>query len=129
MCCCVQFSITLHFKQNSRKMRFFIGPFFRKSINGKGAYFASSADIAHGFSILGAHEPENTTHKLDAPQGVYTMLLCRLVTGKRQLGTEHMVKPDANHDSARNGSGTYMVIFESDCILPIAIIEYTIDRN
>ena len=109
--------------------KIFYWTFSSGSLYGKGAYFASSADIAHGFSILGAHEPENAAHKLDAPQGVYTMLLCRLVTGKRQLGTMHMVKPDANHDSARNGSGTYMVIFESDCILPIAIIEYTIDRN
>ena len=57
------------------------------------------------------------------------MLLCKLVTGKSQLGTEHITMPGPGYDSARNGDGSYMVIFESDCILPIAIIEYTVERN
>lgn len=95
-------------------------------------YFGNSADIAHGYAIpkSGAHEPEGTraNPKRD-PQGILTILLCKIVTGKRGLGAKHHDGPVGDYDSAKNGDGSYYVIFRQDAILPLAIIEYTIDKN
>lgn len=74
-------------------------------------------------------------------QGVtHTMLLCKIIIGKQQLGRGPMTKPDDGFDSARNGAesktpgsngieGTYFIVFNPEHILPIAIIEYTISRK
>ena len=47
---------------------------------GKGAYFATTADIAHQFG-----KPDS--------DGCHHMLLAKLVVGKNYLGTEHLNKP------------------------------------
>ena len=83
---------------------------------GKGAYFASTADLSHPYAVNGA-----------ASGTEYTMLLCRLVTGESHLGASHLTAPWYGFDSARNDDGSYMVIFDGDAILPYAIIKYTVE--
>lgn len=101
------------------------------SLYGKGIYFGESADIAHGYAIpkSGAHVPDGARGNSSRdPSVVLTILLCKIVSGKRQLGTEHQDRPTGDYDSTRNGDGSYYVIFRQDAILPLAIIEYTIRR-
>lgn len=97
---------------------------------GKGAYFATTADLSHPYAVRnpGAHVPDGSQTTALAASNVFTMLLCKIITGKQQLGRSSMEQPDAGYDSARNGDGSYMVIFNRDHILPIAIVEYTIQR-
>ena len=78
---------------------------------GKGAYFATTADASHGYG-----PPDSN--------GIYTMLLSKLITGKSHLGSEHLVGPWKGYDSTRNGDGSYMFIYDMYRILPLAIIEY-----
>lgn len=103
---------------------------------GKGAYFGKDAHTAHKFAILdpgdGAHIPRGTLGRLPGERitkakTTYTILLCKLITGKQHLGSEHLTQPFTGHDSARNGDGSYLIIFNADYILPVAIVEYTID--
>lgn len=97
---------------------------------GKGAYFATTADDSHVYAVPAIkHVPEGLKDTIKDPNGTFTMLLCKIVTGKSKLGREPMTKPDNGYDSAKNGDGSYMVIFNVDAILPIAIIEYTIQRK
>ena len=80
-----------------------------------------------------------TPLQLETRKKTHTMLLCKIIVGKQQLGKKWLTKPADGFDSARNGSdpgapndgiqGTYFLIFNADHILPIAIIEYTINRR
>ena len=80
---------------------------------GNGVYFGNTADIAHVYAPPGSDR-------------LHTMLLCKLVTGRSHLGAEHLDEPWTGYDSCRNADKTYMVIFDVDCILPIALIKYTL---
>lgn len=75
------------------------------------------------------HVPDGLKGTVKKQNGTFTMLLCKIVTGKSHFGRETMTKPDEGYDSARNLYGSYMVIFNADAILPLAIIEYTIQRK
>ena len=82
---------------------------------GKGDYFATTADIAYQFG-----KPDS--------DGCHYMLLAKLVVGKNHLGAGHLNKPWGGYDSATNGEDTYRVIFDTDCILPYALIRYAIHK-
>ena len=79
---------------------------------------ATTADIAHQFG-----KPDS--------DGCHYMRLAKLVVGKNHLGAEHLSKPWDGYDSATkfNGEDTYRVIFDTDCILPYALIRYAIHKQ
>ena len=86
---------------------------------GKGCYFGNTADVAHRFATASYHP--------NAPQGVFSVLLCKLITGLWHVGNSTTVQPNSGYDSTRNDDGTYYVIYNPACILPVAIIEYTVN--
>ena len=86
---------------------------------GKGCYFGNTADVAHCYAI-GQYHP-------NAAQNVFSVLLCKLITGLWHVGNSTTMQPNPGYDSTRNNDGTYYVIYDPACILPVAIIEYTVN--
>ena len=84
--------------------------------------------ILHPWWNVGMKETLST-QQLREQKRMHTMLLCKIIVGKQQLGRKGMTQPNDGFDSARNGDGTYFVIFNFDHILPVAIIEYSVLRG
>lgn len=108
--------------------------FFTGTVYGKGAYFANQAEIAHPYSIPGGYISEfvkkcKSLFERKKKEMVHTMILCKLITGEQQLGNSNLISPDPGYDSAKNRDNTYYIIFDRDYILPIAIIEYQLDKE
>mgnify|MGYP001801998493 CR=1 FL=1 len=54
-------------------------------------------------------------------------MLCKLITGRSHVGNDTIQQPREGFDRTTNGDGSYIVIYDPSCILPLAIIEYSID--